>query len=925
MAAPANVADAPKASPYAIPPMPKIPAGPVNPAPATTAENGPVKTPGAAGKTVSPDLTVGPALSPNLQLANVGAAEQASGQKPAVDPYIRVVGEKSGSVMRLVFPFPNKTRAAVFQRGAVLWLVFDDPSPFELSEVRNVLLSATNAIDDVTGKDYRAVRVELQQPLFASVAADGNNWVVTIGDTVVSPSRPLQMQRAIAANGAQMLQIPFGKDGRIHDIIDPVVGDRISVVTGLDPVRGLAKPQSMTEVQVLPSVHGLAFVPNMDDVSTSISEDLVVVTRPGGLKLSGGVARVGAAVPLSQRLGAERNGALDLGNFATASPADFNDRRAALFGRVLRADSPEGKQAAWYDLAKLYVANQLGAEAEGALNIISTQNGGESETARFLTLMGAAQVLMGRNADGMVMLSQDQVVETPDAAFWRVIGAVATRDYAEARKAYPAADRVAGTYPRDLQARMLLDAARASIELNDFGNASTLLAQVDVATLPRSQYALIDLLGSRIADASGRSGDAVEFLNHAVRTGRGPVAAEANYRLIQLQQREGLITREQAIKRLEGLEVAWRGDDIELMTLKTLAELSVEQGDFRRAFEATRVASEISPKSEITRGMQDEMGAAFASLFLDGAADKMRPIEALALYYDFKELTPIGHRGDAMVRKLANRLVDVDLLPQAAELLQHQVDSRLRGAARAQVAADLALIYLLDNHPDRALMTLSRTRQAQLPTNIDRQRRVVESRALSETGKTDMAVELLTPLRGLDVDRLRADILWEGKRYHDAGEEIERLLGGRWGDQGPLSDAEQMDVLKAAVAFALAGDEFGRERLRTKFLTKMSGTKNASAFEVVTGPYTTSGYEFRSVADMIKTTDSIGQFLAAYRKQYVDPEVQNTAPTAQDTPAGGTPGAAAPAPADGAKPADTAAPAADNAAPASAAKPAAHG
>jgi predicted negative regulator of RcsB-dependent stress response len=59
-----------------------------------------------------------------------------------------------------------------------------------------------------------------------------------------------------------------------------------------------------------------------------------------------------------------------------------------------------------------------------------------------------------------------------------------------------------------------------------------------------------------------------------------------------------------------------------------------------------------------------------------------------------------------MIRHLTDRLVSVDLLDQATELLQHQVDHRLQGAARAQVAARLAVIYLMNRKPEKALATL---------------------------------------------------------------------------------------------------------------------------------------------------------------------------------------------------------------------------
>src|SRR5260370_29149388 len=87
----------------------------------------------------------------------------------------------------------------------------------------------------------------------------------------------------------------------------------------------------------------------------------------------------------------------------------------------------------------------------------------------------------------------------------------------------------------------------------------------------------------------------------------------------------------------------------------------------------------------------------------------MKPVDALAMFSEFRELTPIGRRGDEMIRRLADRLAAVDLLDQAAELLQYQIDKRLEGAARAQVAAKLAMVYLTNRKPDRAIAALRTT------------------------------------------------------------------------------------------------------------------------------------------------------------------------------------------------------------------------
>jgi hypothetical protein len=299
-----------------------------------------------------------------------------------------------------------------------------------------------------------------------------------------------------------------------------------------------------------------------------------------------------------------------------------------------------------------------------------------------------------------------------------------------------------------------------------------------------------------------------------------------------------------------------------------LGQYAIEKKDFRRAFEVMRAAMEVAPDSDTTRLMNEEMQSAFASLFLDGEADAMKPVEALALYYDFRELTPPGRRGDAMVRRLTDRLVDVDLLPQAAELLSYQVENRLRGAARAEIAADLAMVYLLDKQPERALMAIARTRQPQLPVTIERQRRVIESRALADTGKTELAMDLLRPLKGSDVERLRADILWDAGLNQEAAEQLERMLGRRWNDDMPLTDTEQLDALRAGIAYTLADDRLGLDRLRSKFGRKMADTANAVAFETVTGPVSTSGQSFSDVVKSIASIDSAEAFLSDYRTRF---------------------------------------------------------
>src|SRR5262249_24811328 len=150
------------------------------------------------------------------------------------------------------------------------------------------------------------------------------------------------------------------------------------------------------------------------------------------------------------------------------------------------------------------------------------------------------------------------------------------------------------------------------------------------------------------------------------------------------------------------------------------------------------------------------------------------------LFYDFRELTPIGRRGDEMIRKLSDRLVSVDLLDQAAELLQHQGDHRLQGAGRAQVATRLAVVYLMNPKPDRALATLQATRVSDLSNDLREQRLLLEARAISNLGRHDLALELVAAINSREAARMRSDVLWAARRWREAAEQIELFHADRW-------------------------------------------------------------------------------------------------------------------------------------------------
>jgi hypothetical protein len=844
----------------AAPPEVRVAEKPMPAAPSTTpAPEAPAPAVASAVGTTSVELPTGerpPALAPRRAMV-------------AVDT-VKAEVKRVGDLLRIGFPFTERVPAAAFTRGDVLWVVFDTPKDLDVSAIAPNLAARTRGVSTVRSKTWTAMRIELAEPLLTTLAAEGDGWVLALGEMVLEPTKPLVLRRFVRGDGNRSLKIDLPDGGAVRELVDPVIGDRMVVVTAMPPSRGLLKPQTLVDLDTLASAHGVALVPHGDDVQVVYENGEVRIERERGLSLSNGSAEEPAA-PNRRSQPRLHNVPIDPAAFQPNDVDTFRTRSKELLNDVV-AQSGEGRRQARLDLAEFYLGRRFAPEALAQLRLLADEAPSITRDPGFMILWGAGQVLAGRAKQAREALAHGEVAESADAALWRTIAGAELAKYDEARENALRATSVLGAYPKSIQSMFNLAAAEAAIELNDLGLAQARLAEIEPDLLDADLVGRFEIAQARLAERAGRPEDAAARYERAIATGDRRVQAEAEYHVVRSLLKAGKIDKEQAIERMRSLAFGWRGDETELRTLRFLAGLLADTGRYREAFQAMRSALQVAPDAPTTRLLQDEMGKRFLALYLDDADKALKPIDALTLYYDFRELVPIDRRGDELVRKLADRLVGVDLLPQAAELLSYQIDNRLKGAARAQIAADLALVHLIDHKPEKALAVLNKTRQSQLPASLERQRRLVEARALADAGRTNTSLELLSTMSGPEAVRLKVDVLWKAKRWREAGERLEALLGARWQDGLPLDDQERGDVLRIGIAYALANDQLSLDRLRGKFRTKMAASPQAHTFDVVTQPIQGQGVEFQDVARDIASIDTMTRFLQEYRTLYVDPK-----------------------------------------------------
>ncbi|WP_055049390.1 hypothetical protein [Devosia sp. A16] len=794
-----------------------------------------------------------------LETGGDDAKELYPTSRGAVTPTVTTVGK----TVRIAFPFDADTPAAVFRRGDTVWMVFDTPQTIVAPPPSDALASIASNFELVASGETKVVRMDLSADRLATLGSEGRAWVLSLGDALLTATEPMTLNRERDEDGRYEVTADIERPGHVHVLHDPVVGDTLRVVTMMPPARGLTRNLQFVDFDALRSAHGLIIKPRNDELDVAIEDKVAVISAASGLTLS--------ALETSRKLDAGnspefRQSYLDLGVWREDNPASFTSRREETMARAAAAEG-QARDTARLDLAQLYVANDLSYEAIGVLSVLDAELKNEDLRKKTRLVRAVADTLAGRWRDALPTLNGGTFPEESDALMWRAIARTDGGDFRGARLDAIAAEGVVATYPTWIRTRFLFAALRAAVETSDAPMALRLLGEVDFPKLDPEQVSYFQLMQGRVAELGGQDQDAIDSYGQVIAYDVRPTRAEAVYRTLLLLRKQGKIDLAKATDTLSAEALMWRGTALEADMQKLLAELYFANHDYRDGFDAVKQAAASFPESESTDALLTEAQATFEDLYLNGAADTLSDLDALALYYDFRQLTPPGTRGDEMIRNLARRLVKVDLLTQAADLLEYQIDSRLTGVAQSQVAADLALIRIADRNPEGALRVLNRTRLADLPPQLERRRRVLEARALIDAGRQELALDLISKLNGKDADILRVDGYWKSKNYAMASELLE-VLNTPTGGATKLSQPARMSVVKAAVGFVLAGDALGLSRIRSKFSDQMANSAEWPLFEYVTRDIAPQSLEFRKVAREVASADSLDAFIASYRELY---------------------------------------------------------
>ncbi|KJE34499.1 hypothetical protein UF64_15705 [Thalassospira sp. HJ] len=861
-------------------PAPPAPAAPTAPAQTAAGEDAPAD---GATETANADSPAaeGAEVDPNSPEALAQAAQNAestvrtNGQAPVERESIGdlvVTVDQTATELSLGFPFGQLGGAAVWSRAGFLWMAFDVRANLNLDTVRQEAAQIIGVIEQIESPYATIVRMTIPEGigLYTTLGETGD-WRVTMQQGIMQPVEKLGPSIELDEQTRARLIVPLDDVGPIIPIDDPEVGDTLRVTTTTQNGYGIEVALRYPEFEVLPSVQGVVVAPMNDSVQVAGRDDgrAVIVTAEDGLNISPEGARLlASATGVRSRTGDGREGLIfELDDWRRGGLDNYNKVIRGLRGKIAESGD-EHRNNARLDLAQYYLANGLGPEADAVISAMEHDDPLIAQRLQFRALKAAVKFLDRDYEEAERLLEDDRLREIPEMQLWRAVTLAARGRPNEGARDLLESVHILDYYPPELLSRIVPIATEQALIVGNPEAGMDMIEKMLVTPgLSESKIMDIQYLKGIFEEEAGELEQAVSTWDQVAEGENRKARAHAIFDRTELLMRLERLTVEDAIEQLQKLRFAWRGDAFEMALLKRIGELQIENKDFRDGLNTLRQVAIFFPNMPVATEATDMMHKTFENLYLGDEINNISAIKAVALYDEFRELTPAGEKGDELIRRLADRMVDVELFERAEELLEHQVNFRLSGVEEARVGARLALVYLLDSKPEETIRTIDETEADGISDELATQRRHLRARALLDTDRGAEAVATLEGDYSRNAELLRIDHYRATQDYMSAAETFQRLVGEEPFDPAGISDDRGRFMLNWAVNLAMAGQERTLNMLKRRYGEVMAQSPYAEAFSLITSSPTHGLIDYRTLADRVDEVEEFKGFLATYRDQ----------------------------------------------------------
>jgi hypothetical protein len=732
------------------------------------------------------------------------------------NPPLAVTVVKNADAHSIIFPWKKDVSAAIFTRAGTLWIVFDQPYSVATTPLVSALNRKITDLQQLPSNQYTILRAHGVDIDNIRISKQQFTWNIDFMDAG-QPPQPLR-KRISQYKTPYSKGVFFPADNvavPLH-VTDPDVQDELIIFPLADAGSGIAAQRQFVDFTIFQSAQGVAMTLLGEKVHANRIESGIEILAPVE-NLSKEVIKVDHVQPATLTERISLNNLFPFEKWLGDPDKTFNQNQQSFFNNVLSTDRPE-KSDKQLELAQFYFASGLIPETMGMLKVIRQSDPYVANLLPFKLLYAAACVRANRLAEAKMLFDALPVTtlsadEKQELKFWQSALQVMLKTPTEQLDYLGNKDKFLRNYPPRLQQNFALLALESQLRNNNFIEAEKLLTLLEAedpqGTFKNSlQYFKGVLSAKKREDSKAMryweplTKDIDDRMNRA----------RAGLAQVQLLLTTEKITSPQAIERLNAIRSGWRGDDIEKDILRMLGEQYVITKQYADALRSWRQVIHNFSSTEDALLLEAKMTRLFIYVFSDAGSATISDLSALALYYEFREITPIGRSGDLIIQQLAYRLIKLDLLDRAAALLTHQVKYRLKDKERLDFGTKLAVVHMLNKKPALALEALDGTEGSAKPADAN-ERLYLRAKALIALKKSPQALTLISKIHTPEADRIRLDIAWDTTNWNSiifllAPSFNERNISGK-----VLTVNESNDLLRLAIAYIMQGNQQAMTKL----------------------------------------------------------------------------------------------------------------
>lgn len=718
---------------------------------------------------------------------------------------VKLPPEMAGS--GFLVPFPLSTAAAAFRIGDSSYIVFDTRLPVDMAAFKD---------DPAFGAAF--VQMLPAGTLLRLPHPDSKSLVLTQlphGWRVALVNRPLRLEPISAVNDAGQLALAADLPGNVVEMTSPDTGAILLIGTQHRPGQGIANRRRSSDFILHRSLQGIVVEPLSDNVEVHPSAGGFTLSGgPAGLALSPQTLRTAAlieAAHLTRRL-----------NF-NPMPRDALFRRAEQQLNAAASVPPGARGRYRHAAAESLLSLGFAAEAQGLLKYAAEQDPREAASLDTKALTAVAALLAGRT-DESAGIDDPALSGTDDITFWRAIRQATLDEGSPAAAAIFTADApLALQYPEPIRDRIMPLIAETMVQGGALEPAKRML------DLNKDDHRL-DYARALMAEAEGRTGDALLRLDALTRGHDQFDRARASKRAVELRLASGALTKAQAADALDKLLYAWRGDQRELAMRERVAELRAESGLWRASLDILRQAEADFPDQ--AADIQRKRLETFAAMVRDQDIHPVSPFEFVAMADE--DAAFISADDGAVEQDLADRLLALDLPDRARPVLKKLMESATSPAAKARFGGSLAALEAREGNDKAAMATLDASSSDDLPADLAEHRALTRATAMAHLGDPAGAASSLEPFRSAEAMETRAQILeavgkWDAAEQAWAGRAAEAVPA-----EGTLDETAMRVLVRLATAATRAGDTAALAGLRDKYSGRLGSGAMADMFKLLT-------------------------------------------------------------------------------------------